>query len=364
MADQDEDTIRPSSLSDADMDHDEELDDGTIDYRFLSTSILESKDPEYISPVIPRRGEKNFEPNSTDLQASRLAASRRAMHEALCHTRAHGLKSHVVGLYNGVRGTVKVRKVKGQAFKTVGRDLSGGGVELWPEEALWMLERGVLDVRWPVEDDEEDQEVDGRVEDREEARGEQGDDEDRIPEQSADEVEMMARLVRLDGSELDGEISNGVDRGKGIDSVEKKKIDRLAEEREEQRKEDNGIPMSLQGAYAAFLGEEAERGGWLTLEKYLVYAGLKRAGFIVLRGDARTGHDTVVSAPHSNATEMQNKEASQTNLFSWLYQILLAPRPVEPHIIMERQRLGPLVTPGLYRSYSTTAPFPSSIMPH
>ena len=226
-----------------------------------------------------------------------------------------------------------------------------------------MLERGVLDVRWPVDDDEEDQEVDGTVKDRRGAGGEQGYVEDRVREQSADGVWMMERLVQLDMIELHGEMPNSVDRGKGINPVEKRKMDRLAEEREEQRKEENGIPMSLQGAYAAFLGEEAKRGGWLTLEKYLVYAGLKRAGFIVLRADAWTGDHTVVNAPHSDVTKMQNKEASRTSLFAWIFNILLASKPVDPHTIVERQRLGPLVTPGLYRSYSTPAPFPPRSCP-
>ena len=81
------------------------------------------------------------------------------------------------------------------------------GRRLWllPEEVLWLLERGALDVRWPANAD-----------------------------QSND--------------------------GDGM-----------------------GLPMSLQGAYAMFIGDESSHDGALTFERYSVYAGLKRSGYTVHR---------------------------------------------------------------------------------
>lgn len=364
MLDKDEDAIR-STTPGAENDSDDELDDGTTDYRFLSTTLIHSTDPVSVTPVIPRRGEKNFEPNSTGLQASKLAASRRTMHDALSHTRSHGLKNHVIGLYDGVKATVKVRQVKGQVFRTVGRDLSGGGVELLPEEALWMLERGVLDVRWPVDDDDgEEQEVNGGHEDGEGVLGGQRYEKEKLQDHTTGVVKIMHELAHLHVERLNEKEPTSEEQ-EIKPTVETMKMHRLVEEQEDQRKEESGIPMSLQGAYAAFLGEEAERGSWLTLDKYLVYAGLKRAGFIVRRTDTMIRCRPATIALKSDATEVQTQETSRNiTLFAWLYKMLLAPRRVDRQTIQESQRLGPLVMPGLYRSYSRPAPNSSSVIPH
>lgn len=45
----------------------------------------------------------------------------------------------------------------------------------------------------------------------------------------------------------------------------------------------NGLPMSLQGAYAVFIGLADEHNDGLTFERYAVYAGLKRSGYAVHR---------------------------------------------------------------------------------
>ena len=48
---------------------------------------------------IPKRGEKDFEPNPTLLQSDILAASRDAMYTAISHPRIHPPKSLCVGIY-------------------------------------------------------------------------------------------------------------------------------------------------------------------------------------------------------------------------------------------------------------------------
>lgn len=157
------------------------------------------------------------------------------MHNALAHPRLHYPKARIIGVYapdgpvslptkqNEESGAAKktgsgpvihpdscvyVPNPKGQHFRTIGKADRRGRVWLLPEEALYLLERGSLDIRWPCS-----------------LVGEEGDDKD--------------------GDDEDGP---------------------------------SDLPMSLQAAYTCFIG----RGG-LALERYSVYTGLRRLGYVVLR---------------------------------------------------------------------------------
>lgn len=262
MADADEDVIRPAHPGIGDHDADEDGEDETFDFRFLSSLNLITS----ATGALPKRGIKDFEPHPTALQSNTLAASRQAMREALSHTRMHVPKSHVVGVYNAETGLTRVDKIRGQMFRNIGKDVSGGGVDLFPEEALWALERGSLDIRWGT------------------------------------------------GDAMD---------------------------------EEEGLPMSLQGAYAAFIGEEEEGRGDLTIEKYQVYAGLKRVGYTVLRAEEWGG----LRYARQNDILMESPSLG-SGLFEWLYGLLVGDA-IETKVLQERA--GPLVKPGLYRSYSKPA---------
>ena len=191
------------------------------------------------SGAIPKRGLKDFEPDPTNHQANQLESSRLAMHTALTHIRTHvpeipssssskvasapagreekwkrliDSNSQPIGELDRATGRVLVRKTKGMGnlWTTLGTDVRGGGVLLWPEEALWGVERGSLDIQM---------ECDG-------VRDEEGEDEDNI-----------------------------------------------------------FIPMSLQSAYASLIANSDDRrnGSDLTIEKYVVFASLRRLGYIVRR---------------------------------------------------------------------------------
>lgn len=165
-----------------------DLSDETQDFRFLNTlsvyfsspSTSRSKDlltrfrfSDPSNATLPRRGEKDFEPNPTLHQADTLTASRQAMHNALAHPRLHNPRNKVTGVFapDGPsppantqakpRGgeiviprdaCVYVTNPKGQFFKAMGKADSWGRVWLFPEEALYLLERGSLDIRWPGEE--------------------------------------------------------------------------------------------------------------------------------------------------------------------------------------------------------------------
>lgn len=297
MADAEEDAI-PTGPGNAP----EDLEDEAQDFRFLAQLTTSSGMGQ---AIVPKRGMKDFEPNPTRSQASALDASRLAMYTALGALRIHAARDHHAGQYlpnendwrwdddgGGVKHgrCVVVQKFKGTHSKTMGVADKNNWVWLLPEEALFLLERGSLDIRWPNIDDDDH----GAIED--------------TPEFEVGE-----------------------------------------------------LPMSLQGAYASLIGKDG-----LTLERYNVYAGLKRAGYVVRR--APTWHDrdppqanghaqqqtdprpelpSTVStlsgstAPHPRA--VTNAVSLIHRLVSWIFQ---------PSRQQSCPSLGPLVAPGLYRNYA------------
>jgi tRNA-splicing endonuclease subunit Sen54 len=102
---------------------------------------------------------------------------------------------------------------------------------------------------------------------------------------------------------------------------------------------DDGIPMSLQGAYAAFIRQEQSYP--LSLEMYSVYAYLKRAGYIVLRADANQHN-----VPKSQETrpEVSNFLPEFRQLWNKIFTVSDQSR---------RAAFGPLLRPGIYRDYGT-----------
>lgn len=141
------------------------------------------------------------------------------MHNALSVERTHHLKGYTCAIYHPETNMAFALNPKGVWIAKMGQVLSPGrdpigddeqrGQRLWllPEEALYLIERGTVDVRWPV---------------------------------SADDPYSP------------------------------------------------GLPMSLQAAYAMFLGDEHSHGGSLTFEHYSVYSALRRGGYTVLRAPSWT----------------------------------------------------------------------------
>lgn len=239
MADLDD---TPPSLSHPDP-TDTDPTDELPDFRFLSHLSQSS--------LLPRRGEKDFEHYGTQSQTSTLDASRHAMHTALSVTRTHHPKNLVVGYYHLSDNSTTIPNPKGQMTRTVGK-ADGKGLHLLPEEALYLVERGSLDLRWG----------EGRVE---------------------------------------------------------------------------GLEMSLQAAYAHFIGDRG-----LTLERYVVYAGLRRLGYAVQRAREwfAEDYDKGFVAPR------EVERDPPLGMFAQFYRALFEGKT------MERVPQGPLVAPGLYRSYA------------
>lgn len=168
-----------------------------------------------VRPVIPKRGEKDFEPapgGGSGLQVHVLDRARAAMFDALKADRAISSKSASYGIWCPHISRVHVTVARGIHFSVMGHSaarptsIEDGSMklqkrlELLPEEALYLIERGAL-FCWK---------------------------------------DIQADLT-------------------GLDDVE-------------------GAPMSVQQAFAEIIGKED-----LTLEKYQVFAYLRRLGYVVTR---------------------------------------------------------------------------------
>ncbi|KAK2873902.1 hypothetical protein FQN49_002013 [Arthroderma sp. PD_2] len=276
MADLDEEVINQPSTSshDSSANVDQDISDETQDFRFLSSfaTLSDHTQPQ----TLPRRGDKDFEPNPTLHQANVLTSARNAMHNALSYPRLHNPKNRIIGVYypGGHQGDacVCVPNPKGQHFRTMAQADSMNRMWLLPEEALYLLERGSLDIRWPAEDIAEG-----------EAPGNTPFD--------------------LDGT----------------------------------------VPMSLQAAYASFLGRSG-----LTMERYSVYSGLKRGGYVVIRADSwgevhHTGEQ--MRTEHKKPTPPQGPGVMSiiSQLFSSIFSMRTKGDTVH----------GPVIGLGIHRSYSS-----------
>lgn len=262
--------------------------------------------------TLPRRGEKDFEPNPTLLQSDALASSRQAMHNALSFPRLHHPKNRVIGVYApdgpappravlkkaattegraedtsalksdqtkvsmkasatgmGVPADacVYVPNPKGQYFRTMGQADRWNRVWLLPEEALYLLERGSLDIRWP------------------------------------------SSMVGS-GGDQDDENDN-----------------------------ESSVPMSLQAAYTCFIG----RGG-LTLERFTVYSLLRRLGYTVIR--APSWDETKDVHEGAFGTTQDNRGPGIIGFLGRLF------RSIWNFNAAGRTAFGPLVGLGIHRSYS------------
>ncbi|KAL8908716.1 MAG: hypothetical protein Q9171_005329 [Xanthocarpia ochracea] len=269
--------------------------------------------------TLPRRGIKDFEYHGTNSQISVLEGSRQAMHDALSVGRVHGQKNSLVGYFDidgpteeedtddeeegGIVGSwgrrggrpVVIEKPSGQHIRTMGVADKKGGLWLLPEEVVYLVERGTLDVRYRVAGKESSAEKEKAVED--------------------------------DKKEEETDIEDDTEGW-------------------------NGISMSLQACYANFIGLDG-----LTLERYTVYASLKRSGYIVQRAPGWHGDGSHIpqstSQPRRPNPQPQSEISNGRSLWQWLYTTLFEQAPRKP------LPLGPLVTPGLYRNYSNSSPLTS-----
>ncbi|CAK7272567.1 tRNA-splicing endonuclease subunit sen54 [Sporothrix epigloea] len=117
---------------------------------------------------------------------------------------------------------------------------------------------------------------------------------------------------------------------------------------------DLGIPLSLQAAYSLLIGPDiGTPRGRVALPSYQVYTHLRRAGYQVLRAvkiDPRTSLDV---------PELRQQAPQVSDLWRWLFSFISPSSSSLPSNCCGRDPTsppppphGPLIRPGLYRSYA------------
>lgn len=259
----------PSSQAAAAAAGDDDHDDEMPDFKLFS-SMLQGK--KGISGKTIRRGEKDFEAHGTRAQDGALESSRQAMEDVLSYTRVHKRDAWVRAWYfpdrlpsvlpaagaggpydddNLRQRPVVVEHEKGSWMKDMGRVVPAaadpeGVARLWllPEEALYLVERGTLDLWWPDRPFEE-----------------------LLPGTAAPTATTSATAPDTDGQQDDYSV---------------------------------GTPLSLEAAYSILIGDEGQPGK-VSLPKYQVFGHLKRGGFHILRASSSTpAPPPAVPAPESS----------------------------------------------------------------
>lgn len=293
--------LRPANQSHPEDDEGEDL---APDFRQLA-SLINKKGR---SGQEVRKGEKDFESHGTQAQENALESSRRVMEEVLSFERFQTEDNWVRAWYfpdwwDSAGGrTIRegndridadelhledrvaiVEHERGFPARLLGRVMPGvkrsqpasGRTWILPEEALYLVERGTVELWWPDKSLEE-----------------------LFPRLAGEEGEAEPPKSMLTSIEDDGYTT--------------------------------GVPLSLQGAYAMLIGEPGERGK-VPLARFQVYSTLKRAGYHVVPAPKPPSHSSA-TVPRSGT------------LWQWFASLIPSRAP---------PAFGPLVRPGLYRSYNT-----------
>jgi tRNA-splicing endonuclease subunit Sen54 len=310
-----------AALANAGHNTDEEAEDAVEDEMpdFRDFSRITGK--KSLSSSAIRKGEKDFEATGTRAQQDALEQSRSVMEEILSYTRTHAADDWMRGWYfpdalvdigaddespewlrvsgerpvNARNRVVVVEVARRNVEKHTGMHVPAikheCGNRLWllPEEALFLVERGSLDLWWPTRS----------------------------------LAEILPRVFQGNGGMAGAETS---DKPPSVLTAE---LDDY----------EAGFPLSLQAAYSLLIGYEGERGK-ISLPKYQVYSNLRRGGMNVLRA--------ATIPPPLGAATASEMPASPPSIWAWLFSLVFSSKP---STCRAPPPIGPLVQPGLYRSY-------------
>ena len=116
--------------------------------------------------ALPRRGEKDYEPDGTDLQELLLYRARDAMYSTLEQgVRGAVVKSRVVAYYDPQSHSAVVPKPRGNFLQTMGESDAQGALWLEFFEFMYLAERGTVTPCWKRHDDNNDGDIPLSIED-------------------------------------------------------------------------------------------------------------------------------------------------------------------------------------------------------
>lgn len=270
----------------------EVMEDEVPDYKLF----LSMFDKRGVSSKTIRKGEKDFESHGTRAQDGALESSRRALEDVLSYTRTHRSEAWTRGWYYPDYWTSVAEESRPTDQDGVLLDQRVVVVE--HERGSWMKDlgrtvsgkKGIAGV--------------GRLW--------------LLPEEALHLVERGTLDLWWPSKELDevlpGDLtpSAQIREGFGPDDY------------------DAGVPLSLEAAYSLLIGTEGEPRK-VTLPKYQVFTHLKRGGFHVMRAGNEAG-----PAP---------TEPERPSIWQWLASFIARDSRPTP------KPYGPIVSPGLYRSY-------------
>ncbi|KAI5969800.1 SEN54 [Candida margitis] len=113
---------------------------GKFNHHITSTS---SQSGTTTSSAIPKRGEKEFEPDGTTVQGHSLQESQQAMFDALSNIRGHHIKHKLVGVWVASINQCVILQIRGNFFRDMGT-AAGSIMYLNPYEMVYLVERGSL----------------------------------------------------------------------------------------------------------------------------------------------------------------------------------------------------------------------------
>ena len=254
-----------------------------------------------------------------------------------------------------------------------GKGRRDGGVWLEAEEALYLLERGTLDLRWGEAGKVgmKGGEVQGMKTERSMEFNAHGVEEREEGSDGADEDGGCGDYEKSEESDAPAQTTPQHPEVVATRDFQQPTIGVYEQEQEEDINGMIGLPVSLQAGFALLIGAQN-----LTLERYTVYVTLKRTGFIVKR--APTWHYDHDQECNYAASALERRDGDQdvqdvdekvsrdakadgrASVWEMMWDAVFERR--RRIVREEASRNGPLVGKGLYRSYRTCR-IPSFTLP-
>ncbi|KAI5948980.1 SEN54 [Candida theae] len=136
MSNSDDDEPPTATTSNSQSDNLHDIEDEVQDWKLLGARTSATS-------AIPKRGEKEFEPDGTAVQNQSLQESQKAMFDALSNERGHHIKHKLIGVWVPKLNQCLILQIRGNFFRDMGV-AHGTIMYLNIYETVYLVERGSL----------------------------------------------------------------------------------------------------------------------------------------------------------------------------------------------------------------------------